>query len=252
MRKFALKNANDEVYELNDVRNFFHTPSGLGFERSIKYKKIGNRYEIIEDDYKQAQPTGYICFKDEPNNSAYTKYMAFSRFLQKIPLTLYYRSDREHHIDVIPSYVEKSEISKPLGLNIAITFDAVSLWYDKVIAKGVSSASLLSDSIIKSPCHITITGILTNPTWRHNVNDTQVATGQVTASIGAGESLHIRTDTNPYRIYKVGSGGAITDLYGLSNFSTKRFFLLEEGNNTILCNGAESITVEGEINYETV
>lgn len=252
MREFAISNADGGVYELNDLRNFFHEPHGLGFVRNANYVKIGDRYEISADSYEQASPTGYICFKDEKSLSAYAKYAAFTRFLQKIPLTLYYRSDKEHRMDVVPEIVEKTEIEKPLGLNISIGFRALSTWYDVEESNGEESTDILSDSMIESPCHIMITGILTNPTWIHEVNDIQVAVGQIKGNIASGETLHIRSDTNPYQIYKVDSDGVKTDLYAASNFSTERFFVLKNGKNTISCTGATSLRVIGRVCHATV
>lgn len=251
MRKFAIYNSVGDSYELNNVKNFFHNPSGLGFVRTAEYIKIGNIYEIVQDNFEQPAPSGQICFKDEKTSPAYSKYAEFVRFLQKLPLTLVYRSDKNHKIDVAPEVIEKTEISRPLGLNITISFKALSLWYDEIEEQGTSSVKILSDSTKGCACHIEITGALTSPTWIQTLNGVQIATGQVNTNIGAGETLHIRSDTNPYQIYKE-SNGTKTDLYALSNFSTKRFITLEEGENVISCSGAESIKVKARLSYETV
>lgn len=251
MRQFALINAVGESYELNDLKNFFHDPNGLGFQRSAEYLKLGDRYEILTDGFEQAAPAGLICFKDEKQSPAYSKYAAFSRFLQKIPLTLVYRSDKDHYMKVVPESVSKTEISKPLGLDVAITFRALSFWYDEVEKTGTTSVTILSDSARQSPTHIEIAGPVTNPIWTQSLNGTQIATGKVTATIASGSVLHIRTDTDPYQIYEETSG-VKTDLYSSSDFSTERFIYLEEGENVIACAGAPSLKVTGELLYETV
>lgn len=252
MRQFALINSIGETYELNDVRNFFHDPNGLGFLRNSDYIKLGDRYEMTRDSFEQAAPTGSICFKDEKSSTAYDKYAKFTRFIQNIPLTLVYRSDSNHYIDVIPESIGKTEITKPLGLDISIGFRALSLWYDKIEKSGSTSVEILSDSAQESPCDIAITGPVTNPIWTQNLNGAQISSGKVTATISSGEILHIRTDTNPYRIYKVGSGGTVTDLYASSDFSTSRFIYLKSGKNVIACSGASAIKVSGRILHETV
>lgn len=251
MRQFALTNNVGESYELNDLRNFFHDPNGLGFVRNSAYVKLGDQYEILSDSFEQGAPTGIICFKDEKQSSAYAKYAEFSRFMQKIPLTLIYRSDKDHRIRVVPESVTKSEISKPLGLEISITFRALSLWYDQVEKSGVTSVSIQSGSVRESPVHIAIKGPINNPIWTHNLNGTEIATGKVTATIASGQWLHVRTDTNPYQIYREVSG-TITDIYADSDFSTQRFMHLREGLNTFTCPGASEIIVTGEEWYETV
>lgn len=252
MRKFAIINSIGEAYELNDLRNFFHDPTGLGYTRRAEFAKIGNTYKILENTIEQPAPAGQICFKDEIQSPAYSKYVKFTRFLQKTPLTLIYKSDRAHKMEVIPEAIEKTEISKPLGLDISITFRALSLWYDEVEESGTSSANILSDSVEKCACHIEVTGTLTNPTWTQSVNGVQIASGQVTASIANGETLHIRTDTNPYQIYKESSLGVKTNLYSSSNFSTERFLLIREGKNVISCAEASSIKIKARLEYGTV
>lgn len=251
MRQFALINSVGESYELNDVTNFFHDPNGLGFTRKADYLKIGDHYQILTDGFDQAAPTGFICFKDEKASPAYAKYAKFAQFIQKIPLTLVYRSDKNHKIEVVPESIEKSEISKPLGLDIAIRFKALTLWYDEVEKTGTTSVTIVSDSINDGPCRIEIAGPVNNPIWTHSVNGTQVATGKVTANIATGSVLNVRTDTDPYQIYKETSG-LKTDLYGYSDFATERFIYLQNGVNVIACSGASAIKVTGRILYETV
>lgn len=252
MRKFAIVNSLNESYELNDIRNFFHSPGGLGFTRNTEFVKIGNTYEIIKEENEQPTPTGQICFKDEPLSPAYSKYIRFTRFLTQTPLTLIYESDKNHKIDVVPYVIEKGEISKPLGLNINITFKAISLWYDEAEKDGAESVEILSDSTKESACHIEIRGTLTNPIWVQELNGVQIATGQVTVSLNEDDTLHIRSDTNPYQLYIEDSVGIKTDLYANSNFSTQRFFTLKYGENTIKCTGATNIKVTGRLSYETV
>lgn len=252
MRGFALINSIGETYELNDVRNFFHDPNGLGFLRNSEYIKLGDRYEITKDSFEQATPTGLICFKDEKISPAYDKYAKFVRFLQHIPLTLLYKSDSNHYIDVIPESLGKTEITKPLGLDVSIGFRALSLWYDKTEKEGTTSVQILSDSMQESPCDIAITGPVTNPIWTQSLDGVQISSGKVTATIGSGEVLHIRTDTNPYQIYKVNSLGNVTDLYANSDFTTKRFMYLRNGENIIACSGASGLKISGRIQYETV
>ena len=71
-------------------------------------------------------------------------------------------------------------------------------------------------------------------------------------TIASTDTVYIRTDTNPYQIYKVDSENVKTDLYGKSDFTTKRFPILYKGVNEIIVTGASEITVEGRILYETV
>lgn len=253
MREFAISNSSGEVYNLNNLRNFFHDPSGLGYIRTAEYTQIGDRYEIVKNGFEQATPTGLIRFKDEVDNTAYDKYLKFILFLQDMPLTLHYRSNAHHKIDVIAESVQKTEYTKALrGLDVAVTFRALSLWYDEVEASGTTTAVIFSDTKQEGPCHLKISGPLSNPSWSQNVDGVQIATGSVTAEIASGEVLHIRTDTNPYRLYKTNSNNVVTNLYGVSNFNTKRFMKLQAGLNTFICTGSSAISAEGRLYYESV
>lgn len=251
MRRFALESKSGEVYNLDSLDNFLHDPDGLGFRRSTEYRKIGLGYEVVQDSFEQPDFRAQICFKDRKISPAYQKYEAFSRFLQDTPHILHYYANRHYKMNVMPKELTKTEVSKPLGLNVDIGLDGLSLWYEEIEATGTNSLTMLCDSRNESGCHIEIKGAITNPIWSQTVNGVTI-TGKVNATLASGDTLHIRTDTNPYQLYKVSSGGSRTDLYGSSDFSTERFVLLKYGQNTISCSGATSIKVTGRVMYETV
>jgi hypothetical protein len=257
MRQFSLKNNNGEVYRLNSSDNFFHDPSGLGFERSATFQKIGSRYEVIQDGFNQTPIKGQIMFKSG-KISAYNRYLKFRNFLQQIPLTLVYRiPGGEFLMDCIPGTVEKTEINSSLGMDIGIELIPLSMWYQDILKSyNGTSVSIISDSLIESPCCLSFSGITKSNaslSWSQSVGGVTVVTGTLSGvSIASTDTTYVRTDTNPYQIYKVSSGGTKTDLYGKSDFSTKRFPLLRKGSNTFTVSGASLITIEGKVLYETV
>ena len=259
MRQFSLVNKSGETYRLNSPDNFLHDPKGLGFSRNTEFQKVGSRYELIRDGFSQLVIQGSIMFKRGDKNTPYKKYAKFARFLQDIPLILHYRtmSGEEYKLDVIPTEVAKEEIKSSLGMDVEITLTSVSAWYKeyKKTATG-NSIQIRSDSIMESPCDLTITGIeLTdeNITWAQEVNGNEIMTGSLTGiTLDETDILHIKTDSNPYRIYKEDSEGAETDLYSKSDFSTKRFPLIRKGVNTITFSESGNIEVKGRVLYETV
>ena len=259
MRQFSLVNKSGETYRLNSLDNFMHDPSGLGFSRDTEFQKMGNAYEVISDGFSQLIVQGTIMFKRGEKNTPYRKYAKFARFLQDIPLTLHYRTmnGEEYKLDVIPSGLEKDEIKSSLGMDVNITLTSISAWYKeyKKTAEG-TTIQVRSDSIMESPCDLTITGAeLTdeNITWTQEVNGNEIMTGSLTGiTLDETDILHIKTDSNPYRIYKEDSEGAETDLYSKSDFSTKRFPLIRKGVNTITFSESGSIEVKGRVLYETV
>ena len=256
MREFTLQNKIGEVYRLNSLENFLHEPEGIGFTRNTTYKKIGSNYEVVQDGFEQTPITGRIMFKTDIINSAYIKYLKFSRFLQEIPLTLIYRiPGGEFFIDCLPGAVEKTEINGALGMDVGITLTPISMWYRVIKETASGSVTVKSDSLNESPCCLSFTGVtVSNGTlsWSQKVDNVTKMSGSLTGvTISSTDKVYIRTDGNPYQIYKVSSGGTKTDLYAKSNFTTARFPFLYKGTNQFIVTGA-TITIEGKILYETV
>ena len=260
MRQFSLKNSIGEVYRLNDLDYFLHDPEGLGFKRNTKYQKIGSSYEILQDGFEQQPISASIMFKSSQTLSAYRQYSKFREFLQLIPLTLIYRiPGGEFLLDCVPESVEKTEINSTLGMDVGITLTPLSMWYKPITVMGTTQVRITSDSNILSPCHIMIkpSSAATSIIWRlwdewGEVDNGALADIPDAYKIGTTDTLHIRSDTNPYQIYKTSSGGTKTDLYAYSVFSSTRFIRLKKGYNNISCTTAAEMTVEARILYETV
>ena len=256
MREFSLKNNIGEVYRLNSLENFLHEPEGIGFTRKTTFKKIGPMYEAVQDEFEQTPISGQIMFKSDIVNSAYIKYLKFSRFLQEVPLTLIYRiPGGEFSIDCLPGSVEKKEINGALGMDVGITLIPVSMWYQLIKETASGSVTVKSDSKNESPCCLSFTGVSVSNgslSWSQKVDNVTKMTGTLTGvTISSTDTVYIRTDGNPYQIYKKSSGGTKTDLYAKSNFSTARFPFLYKGLNQFIVSGA-TVTIEGKILYETV
>lgn len=257
MRQFALKNAIGEVYRLNSSEYFLHDPEGLGFQRNATFQKIGTRYEMIKDGFSQTPIKGSIMFKSTNAISAYKRYLKFSYFLQEIPLTLVYRiPGGEFLMECIPGTVEKSEINSAFGMDVGVELIPISMWFNEIRQTSTTGeVDIMSDSATESPCCLSFTGITKNNetlTWSQLHDNVPVMTGELNnITVASTDYIYIRTDTNPYRIYKV-SQGVEFDLYDKSNFATKRFPILYKGINKFIVTGASEITIEGRILHETV
>lgn len=261
MREFSLQNNIGEVYRLNSLDYFLHDPEGLGFRRNASYQKIGSTYTMLRDGFEQQPISARIMFKTSKTLSAYRQYTKFKEFLQLIPLTLIYRiPGGEYRLDCVPESVEKTEINSVLGMDIGLVLTPLTMWYREVTVEGTNQVRIISDSNILAPCHIMITpsSALTSILWRlwddwfQVVESGSLSNIPDSLKIKTTDTLHIRSDTNPYQIYKTTSGGDKYDLYAYSNFSTKRFIHLRKGYNAISCTDAASMTVEARIYYETV
>lgn len=253
MREFTLENNSGETYRLNDTSHFFESPEGLGFKKNTKYKKIGDRFMVVSEEYEQPELSGKIDFRAETKEAIYQKYTAFCRFLDDTPLTMHYTAGAHHMIDVQADEIEKGEIEAIKGLSVEIKFKALTFFYDEYKESGTESVTVESDSRIESGCHIEIKGRLVNPEWIQTVDGVEVCRGKINGTIQDEETLHIRTDMVPaWEIYKTDAAGNRTDLYDLSDYSTDRFVMILKGTNTISCEGASSISVGGGISYASV
>ena len=57
MRLFKIKNSRGQEYDLNDLENFFHDPSGLGFKRDTSYRdwETGTFHRMINSVSRRSQ-----------------------------------------------------------------------------------------------------------------------------------------------------------------------------------------------------
>lgn len=254
IRTFDLVNSEGEAYNLtiaNRYTGFLGEVTGLGYERSPEYQQVGTNFIEIADGINQKVISGVIKFF-QPH--AYQSFSRFSLFCQDKNLTLYYRTPTGLFMrDGAVTKIDKSEGEDVL--QIKIDFTTTSHWYQKTTAHSDSAEiTITSDSMIESPCCLAFQKALSaeSVTWNQYVDGVQVLTGtlnNITAS--AASWIYVRTDTNPYEIYKM-SGTTKTDLYASSDFSTARFPMIQKGVNTFAVTGATSMKVEGRVLYETV
>lgn len=179
-------------------------------------------------------------------------------------------------------YVTKIERSDGVGncLEANIEFTAETPWYKSVTEYNYGGQStggkrydytysyryanstnnevtIESDSWQESPAKVIIIGPVTNPVWRHYLNDVLIASGQINGSVISGHRLVIDTTTIPYSILEYNSKGeVVADLYQSSDFSTERFIRLGHGKNRIVASATDvnkiGIGVEAQLEYATV
>lgn len=263
MREFSLQNKIGEVYRLNSLDYFLHDPEGLGFRRNASYQKIGSNYTMLSDGFEQQPISARIMLKSTQTISAYRQYAKFREFLQLIPLTLIYRTPGgEYRLDCVPESVEKTEINSVLGMDIGIVLTPLTMWYREISDyTTTNNIYIVSDSAIKSPVHISAqfgAGTYGSIEWKQYLravgdpSDHLISSGKLLSVTftNAEKVLNIRTDTNPYKIYRSGNSSE-TNLYDKSDFSTSRFMFLEKGQNRFNLT-ADWLKVEGRIYYETV
>lgn len=252
-RTFDLINNKGEAYPLSRYdafSGFFGNVQGLGVEHEAAYQKLGNVYELLQDNVNQGEIAGVIFFQSQ---YPYQEYIRFVRFCQETPLKLRYVTPAgEYYRDGIVSKIEKNENDNPSRAKVIFT--ASSLWY-KFIEKSSDTSVLTieSDSVYECGCHVMFTpdnNIASSYLqWYQLIDDNSTyITGRIyLTSLTTTQILHIRSDTNPYQIKR-----NTTDLYSNSDFSTKRFFFICPGSNQLVFQTNGSVRLEVKLLYETV
>ena len=251
-RTFDLINSEGKAYTLsryNVFSGFFYDVEGLGTEHDATYQKLGNVYDLLQDNINQGEISGIVYFQSK---YPYQEYARFVEFCQNTPLKLRHVNPvGEYFRDGVVSQIEKNEDGNPRRAKI--TFTASSLWYKTIeMSSNTSPLIIESDSFYECPCHV-----MYKPSsnisssyleWYQDVNNAAYMTGKIyLTSLTTSQTLHIRTDTNPYEIKKNSAS-----IYSASDFSTKRFFFIKHGKNTLDFQTAGSISLEVKLLYETV
>lgn len=280
MRTFELRNRLGESYTLMQSESgFFHSVSGLGYQDETEYRRIADVYRLIEEHRAQDEIKGKVIFR---NPGAQKAYQAFVKFLQVKPLTLIYSPEGINDLFYRKGTVTEVNYSETDYLQVSITFtcftppfkylNLVTYAHDETITDGkiydyeynFTYRSAIANTVVftdldcamDSPCKITISGPLTNPVWYHYLDGEKIAEGKVTANIPAGHKIVISTEDIPYSIKEYAGETLIADLYEQSDFSKERFFMLQNGTNTIVVSDDTSVEttvmVEAQVMYASV
>lgn len=277
MRKFKLINAEGSSFDLNGQAAFFHSVEGFGYKDNTQYEQIGTEFYALDEIFSQGELRGKMLFAGK---EPYAKYREFTRFVRATPLTLVYEMDDVYKVPVRLAEISKAELQKgEKYLNCDVSFLAAGLFY-KTVQKYSETISIggkvypyqytysyadtsqntimiESDSYEDSPCKITIFGPVTNPVWKHYVNNELYEIGSYDGVIPDDHKLVIDSTSVPYSITERGvSDEVVADRYQYCDFTTERFFHLQHGTNRISVthDGLNNVNVlvEGKISYETV
>lgn len=273
MRQFRLINAKGATYDLNRGISFLSEPSGLGFDYNVKYENYNDFFVEKNREIKQPKVKGTINFK------SYQEYHNFIMFCQFKPLELEYTAYKTYFMTCNVDKIIKKEIGEGGFLPCDIEIVGVTSFYQKIVMTNTSVSNVGKiynysypytysngdtgtvefdvESNMESGIKLTMMGPLINPSWSYFVNGNKVLSGKINANIAAGNRLVIDTTKSPYRIHEINARNElIEDRYPNSDFSTKRFILLQPGTNVITCThegtNLISMTMEAHVNYESV
>lgn len=275
MREFYLINGSGNRYSLMDVEHWLYEPDNLGAKFNSKYEQIGSNFVRTNRIAKPDDVKGKILFT---GLDKYQDYSNFIKFIAVEPLTLEYSAYGTFRASVDLKEIEKSEIEDGI-LECKISLKRLSRWYKTITILNENTgeggkvydysydyryleyepqqATFQSDSGYDSPIRLTIFGPVTNPTWKHYLNNNVIAEGKLNASVLVGRRIVIDNTTIPYRITEQDSyGNIIRDLYQFSDFTTPRFFNVQYGENRITVEhegvNVLDMAVEARLEYETV
>lgn len=259
IRTFDLMNSSGEAYNLtvaDRYTGFLTVADGLGYESGTEYQRIGDEYAPMVDYYNQSVISGVMQFFQP---YAYQKFSRFALFCQDKNLTLYYRTPTGlFKRDGSVSKIEKSEGND--SLKVKIDFTCKTMWYRELEeSTDGDTVVVYSDSAIVSPCCLSFTGITKSTQtvkWYQYIDEgsTPLMSGELkNVTVNSGDSIYVRTDTNPYEIYRLTVGGNKVDLYSNSIFSKRRFMFIRQGYNRFyVAETGAKVTIKGRIYYETV
>lgn len=271
LSKVALINNDGKVVNLNNIRlnDIWRDINGLGYELDTNYKKIGNEYILLNKSYNQMQIKGTIDFIYNQfrydSKTPQKKYQNFIRFITNTPLKIMYQPVPFTGLDNYEIFYRDGEITEvnfdeTKTKKVDITFTTTGLWYRKLIAisnnqpvendnktynytynykyggnSQNNTVTFILGTYIPSPFKLIASGSLVNPVWTYYNNGKYVASGKINYTIPEGYKLVIDTNTKTYGLYMINNNGEyIQNLYNYSDFSTLRFFDIQEGTNEIV------------------
>ena len=276
MREFYLINGNGVQFNLNTPRGFFHSPNGLGFDRTQQYLRTGDFYKAIDDYPSQKMVSGEMIFR------SYADYQTFTRFIAIKPLKLIYKPlNTEYRLDCTISSFQKSEIDYQNNRLICpITFMGESKWYflRNIVTTHPTGAGakiysfdynftyydehtgvmdLINDSPSDAPCILHIQGYCRNPHWSLTVNNKQIMSGEVEAEIQDGNQLVINSRDDSLEISEYTNQNVfVENLYQKADVSMENFIYIPTGTSKLMItdDALSDITAYLEIleEYDTI
>lgn len=254
MRKFMLKNALGQEFNLMRRDAFFGYPQGLGFEKTKSYQDAGYDWIKTHDLMNQKIISGEMIFR------GYRQYSEFVNFCYQEPLTLCYKPhDKWHYIGCELRQLAKSEIGRDTALlSCPVEFVCDGTWYDSItLSKSVAEVDggkrypykynyryadgavgtvrIVNNGKLDSPAILYIYGPCSTPQWTLAKTGATVASGRINGAVGQGEVLYVNSRPKDMQISILDAGTLefSRSVYGQSDFSTARFVYAPPGESVI-------------------
>lgn len=252
-RKFKLLNANNETYDLSEVGHAMYEPDGLGWGETVQLTRLGQTFLVTDTQVDQPIVSGRIVFW------SYQEYNNFLKFAQAGGLIFGYMPIQTWRYIKCVCQIGKQDIDHDLHRLICdVVFTGTSQWYEATKyyqaegalpgnAKkyaysypykyaGAAGGAEIFNGALPSYFVAYIEGAVTNPRWTLYVGGTAVKSGRLIASVPAGDYIAINTDPTEAEIaeYKTSDDSFIKDLYGYSDWTTERLFMIPAGECSLV------------------
>lgn len=251
-RQFRLKNKNGATFNLNRPDALFWEPDGLGWGIEAETIRLGETWLVTDSAVLQSEVSGSMVFR------GYEQYNEFLQFIQVGGLVLAYMPlSTWRYLDVTVQ-LGKTEIKPETQRLICdISFLGSSQWYESVqsyqasgelredskkysykypftYANGISGVVVINNGVLPSYFTATIFGYTLNPVYRLYEGNEITASGRINAEIAQGHKLVINTNPAKMEIAEYLTDGTfVRNLYGFSDWSTERLFMLPSGQSQI-------------------
>ena len=272
IRKFKLINSEGAEWDLMRKDGFLYAPEGLGINQDNEYMRIGSTYELVQRLAAQKSFNFTMVF------ASYAVYHEFSRFIIYTPLKLAYMPLNEWaYADGEITALSKTEINKDTRrLECDAVFTATSLWYIPRAARRTSPdvpnakkydygydyqyadaingyIAVVNDSNEDATATISVMGPVVDPSWYVSVNNGVVASGQVTATIPAGDKLVINSKDGELEIAEYTTDNVfIRNLYQFTDFTRETFVTFPPGNSVLFISGTSEDPIDAWVQIEEV
>lgn len=266
VRRFKLRNADGQFYDMTRPEALFWQPNGLGWGYETETERLGMTYYILENNEVQPNPTGSMVFR------TYDEFHRFLQFCYVGGLVLYYSPaykelDEKWFCLDVQIQIDKSEIEVDNNhLICPVEFLGTSYWYRTDVYQTMGTSELgekkytytypyrygVGESNIMhiynelpSYFKLTINGAVTNPSWTVYVNGKEVNKGKVNVAVESTQKFVVNTipDEMEIALYDKQTDERIQSVYQNSDFTTLRIFALPRGECSVVVSSDDAVVI---------
>lgn len=238
VREFKLRNEKGQEYSLMDIEDhcLLTDPSGLGYQYSTEYERVGNTFIENLRKLEQGQIAGVANFSKYDNYKKLVDFIECSenlKFVYRIPFE---NETKEYLKEVSIQGISKTQKQTNGILSETVTFDCLSLWYEenetvfkieayedemrysykwnsRYIDYNTRAIEFNNKGHVEAPIQVEIDGFVENPTISIFVNNIEYASIKIPITINEFEKLLYSSKTGEIYIQKQNTDGTKENLW---------------------------------------